>query len=143
MDEAERSLHDALCVIRCIVKKRYMLIGGGAPETEIYTEFMKWSKTLQGAESYIARAYAEALEIIPYTLAENAGLNPIGIVTELRQKHALGQSYAGINVKKGCISDMKELRVLQPLLVSTSAIQQATEYVRMVLKIDDMVATFK
>lgn len=53
MDEAERSLHDALCVIRCIVKKRYMLIGGGAPETEIYTEFMKWSKTLQGAESYI------------------------------------------------------------------------------------------
>ncbi|KAK8803805.1 hypothetical protein WA158_001499 [Blastocystis sp. Blastoise] len=143
LDEAERSLHDALCVIRCIVKKRYMLVGGGAPETEVYTEFMKWCKTLKGADGYIARAFAEALEIIPYTLAENAGLNPIKIVTELRKEHALGNTYAGINVKKGTISDMKELKVLQPLLVSTTAIQQATEYVRMILKIDDMVATFK
>ena len=83
------------------------------------------------------------MEIIPYTLAENAGLHPIRIVTELRQRHQRGEKYAGIDVKKGCISDMKEMGVIQPLLVSSSAINQATEYVHMMLKIDDMVATMK
>ena len=90
-----------------------------------------------------ARAFAEALEIIPYTLAENAGLHPISIVTELRQRHQAGEKYAGIDVKKGCISNMMDLGVIQPLLVSSSAIHQATEYVHMMLKIDDMVATLK
>lgn len=143
LDESERSLHDALCVVRCLVKQPSLVAGGGAPEAEVYAQFQPWLQTRMGAERHIARAFAEALEIIPYTLAENAGLHPIAIVTELRQRHAAGEHHAGIDVKKGCISDMRELGVIQPLLVSTSAIQQATEYVHMMLKIDDMVATMK
>lgn len=143
LDESDRSLHDALCVVRCLVKKNSLLVGGGAPEAEIFTQFQSWIQTLTGADRHIARAFAEALEVIPYTLAENAGLHPISIVTELRQRHQAGETYAGINVKKGCISDMYEEGVIQPLLVSSSAISQATEYVHMMLKIDDMVATMK
>jgi len=77
--------------------------------------------------------------VVPLTLAENAGLHPITIVTELRNKHLLGETSAGINVKKGCISNMVTENVLQPLLVSTSAINLAAECVKMLLKIDDLV----
>lgn len=87
------------------------------------------------------KAFAEALELIPYTLAENAGLNPIEIVTELRNKHTAGLSRHGINVKKGAITDMQEERVVQPLLNSQSAIKLATETVMVILKIDDFVMT--
>ena len=86
-------------------------------------------------ESYCVRAFAEALEVIPYTLAENAGLNPIEMVTELRNKHARGETAAGINVRKGQITDMMDENVVQPLLVTTSAITLACECVRMILKV--------
>ena len=88
-------------------------------------------------EAYCFTAYAEALEIIPTTLAENAGLNPISIVTELRNKHAMGERTAGINVRKGQITNILEENVLQPLLVNTSAIELATETVSLLLRIDD------
>eukprot|EP00475_Leptophrys_vorax_P019676 TRINITY_DN26986_c0_g1_i2.p1 TRINITY_DN26986_c0_g1~~TRINITY_DN26986_c0_g1_i2.p1 ORF type:complete len:124 (-),score=3.21 TRINITY_DN26986_c0_g1_i2:51-371(-) len=91
LEEAERSLHDALCVVRCLVNKRFLIAGGGAPEIEVSRELVAWSKQLEGKESYCAKAFAQALEVIPYTLAENAGLNPISIVTELRNKHAEGE----------------------------------------------------
>jgi T-complex protein 1 subunit delta len=100
VDEAERSIHDALCVIRCLVKERALIAGGGAPEIELALRLAEYSHTLTGVEQYCFRAYAEALEIVPYTLAENAGLNPIATVTELRAKHALGEYTAGINVRK-------------------------------------------
>merc|ERR1711874_881220 len=74
VEEADRSLHDALCVIRCLVKKRFLIAGGGAPETEVSRELMQHANTLTGADAYCFKAFAEALEIIPYTLAENAGL---------------------------------------------------------------------
>ena len=96
---------------------------------------------MQGMDSYCVRAFAEALEVVPYTLSENAGLNPIQMVTELRRLHARGEKYAGINVKKGCITNMLEENVLQPLLVTTSALTLATECVRMIMKIDDIVPT--
>jgi T-complex protein 1 subunit delta len=91
----------------------------------------------------VNRAFAEAMEVIPYTLAENAGLNPMAIVTELRNRHENGEKTAGINVKKGRIEDMntQKVKVIQPLLVSTSAIKLATETVCMILKIDDIVKT--
>lgn len=143
LDESDRSLHDALCVVRCLVKKPFLLVGGGAPESEVFVEFQKWAGFLEGADRIIARAFAEALEVVPYTLAENAGMHAIQQVTELRQRHAMGEKTAGIDVKKGCIGDMKAEGVIQPLLVTASAIQQATEYVHMMLKIDDMVATVK
>jgi len=90
-------------------------------------------------DSTCVQAYSEAFEIIPYTLAENAGLHPIAIVTELRNRHSNGDFNTGINVKRGGITDMLEENVVQPLLVSLSAIRLATETVCMILKIDDIV----
>jgi len=141
LEESERSIHDALCVIRSLVKKRYLIAGGGAGEIEMAIQIANYAKTLTGIESNCLRAFAEALEIIPYTLAENAGLNPIAIVTDLRNRHVQGESTAGINVKKGMISDILKENVVQPLLVTTSAINLATETVTMILKIDDIVIT--
>ena len=139
LDEADRSIHDALCVVRSLVKKRFMIAGGGAPEAECALRLTQWSKTLEGVKSYCARAFAEALEIIPYTLAENAGINPIRMVTELRNRHNSGDKYAGINVRTGEVSDMWALKVVQPLLVNTSEIGLSTECVGMILKIDDLI----
>lgn len=141
LDETDRSIHDALCVVRSLIKKRFLIPGGSAPEVELSRELAHYSKTLEGVDSYCVRAYADALEVIPTTLAENCGLNPITIVTELRNRHARGEKYAGIDVKKGDISDMKETNVVQPLLVNLSAVRLATETVRMILKIDDIVQT--
>ena len=139
LEEAERSLHDALCVIRCLMQKRALIAGGGAPEMQLSLKLSAWAKTLAGLDQWCVRAFAEALEIIPYTLAENAGLNPIQIVTELRNLHASGKKYHGINVRKNIISDMMALDVVQPLLVSTSALSLATETLTMLMKIDDIV----
>jgi len=139
VEEADRSLHDALCVIRCLVQKRFLIVGGGAPEIEMSQKLGYWARTLTGMDAVCVKAFAEALEVIPYTLAENAGLNPIEIVTELRNVHTVGNAYHGINVRKGTISDMKDENVLQPMLVTSSALSLATECVRMVLKIDDII----
>lgn len=141
LEEAARSLHDALCVVRCLVKRRAQISGGGAPEIEMALQLAAHANTLDGVDAYCFRAFAEALEVIPSTLAENAGLNPIATVTELRNRHALGEKSAGINVRKGSITDMNAEHVVQPLLVSISAIQLASETVRSILKIDDIVNT--
>ena len=137
LEESERSLHDALCVVRCLVKKKALIAGGGAPEVHVSRLLSQYANTLSSMEAYCFQAYAEALEIIPTTLAENAGLNPISIVTELRNRHALGEKTAGINVRKGVITNILEENVLQPLLVSTSALELATETVALLLRIDD------
>jgi len=139
VDESERSLHDALCVVRCLVKKRALIGGGGAAEIHVSRLLSQHAQSLKGMESYCFQVYADALEVIPSTLAENAGLNPIAIVTELRNRHALGDRNAGINVRKGLISNILEEEVVQPLLVTTSAIELATETVCLLLKIDDYV----
>jgi T-complex protein 1 subunit delta len=140
IDEAERSVHDALCVMRCLVKERFLLPGGGAPETELDLALGKLAHSIAGVKGYCLKAFANALQVIPYTLAENAGLNPITIVSELRRHHAAGGRTTGINVRKGKITDILEEDVLQPLLVTKFAVSQATEVCRMLLKIDDIVA---
>ncbi|KAK8197167.1 t-complex protein-like protein 1 [Phyllosticta capitalensis] len=140
LDEAERSLHDAQCVMRCLVKKRAMLAGGGAPEIEISQALAKHARTLVGPEAICWKAFADAMEIVPVTLAENAGLNSIKVVTELRNRHAQGETNAGISIKSGGVkSDIAEENVLQPLLVSTSAIELAAETVKSLLRVDDFV----
>jgi len=141
LDESERSLHDALCVLRCLVKKRFLTPGGGAPEMQVSYELGKWANTLEGQQQYCVRAFAEAMEVVPYTLAENAGLDAIEVVTELRNRHANGEVQSGINVRKGKVTNILEENVLVPLLVHTSAISLATECVRLILKIDDIVIT--
>lgn len=137
--ETNRSIHDAQCVVRSLVKKRFLIAGGGAPEVEAALRLKEYALGMTGMDSYCMKAFAEALEAIPYTLAENAGMKPIDVVTELRKKHAEGSTGSGINVKKNIVSDMYELNVLQPLLVSTSAINLATETVCMILKVDDLI----
>ncbi|KAF9610244.1 hypothetical protein IFM89_021568 [Coptis chinensis] len=94
-DEAERSLHDALCVIRCLVTKKFLIAGGGACEIEMSRQLGAWAKVLHGMESYCVRSFAEALEVIPYTLAENAGLNPIAIVDRARTDMHSGEINTG------------------------------------------------
>jgi T-complex protein 1 subunit delta len=106
---------------------------------EVAHQLQKYSREIFGSDSYVCRAFGEALELIPYTLSENAGLNPIVFVTELRNRHHDNQRYAGLNIRKSAIEDMQETGVVQPTLVSTSAITLATECVRMILKIDDIV----
>jgi len=141
LDESERSIHDALCVVRSLVKTRGLLPGGAAPEMEVSQKLHEWARSLSGVKQLCVKAYAEALEVIPFTLAENAGLDPMTNVTELRNRHARGDKYWGINVRKGNVSDMMEENVVQPLLVSVSALKLATETVMMILKIDDVVMT--
>merc|ERR1719424_920767 len=141
LDESERSLHDALCVLRCLVKKRFLTPGGGAPEMQVSYQLSKWAHSLEGMQQYCVRAFAEAMEVVPYTLAENAGLDAIQVVTELRNRHSNGESQCGINVRKGRVTNILEESVVVPLLVHTSAISLATECVRLILKIDDIVVT--
>lgn len=139
LDEAERSLHDALCVIRCLVKKRALIAGGGAPEIEVAHSLSMGARELTGTEAICWKAFAEAMEVIPTTLAENAGLNSIKVVTDLRHRHAQGEHNAGVSIRSGGVKDnITEENVLQPLLVNTSAIELAAETVKMILRIDDI-----
>lgn len=139
LDEVERSLHDALCVVRCLVKKRALIAGGGAPEIEIAQSLAKQARSLSGTEAICWKAFAEAMEVIPVTLAENAGLNSIKVVTDLRHRHEMGEKNAGVSIRSGGVKDnIAEERVLQPLLVSTSAIELAAETVKLILRIDDI-----
>ena len=139
LDEAERSLHDALCAVRCLVKKKALIAGGGAPEIEIAAQLNKQARALSGTEAICWKAFADAMEVIPTTLAENAGLNPIKVVTDLRHRHEMGEKNAGVSIKSGGVSsDITKENVLQPLLVSTSAIELAAETVKMILRIDDI-----
>merc|ERR1712203_817761 len=113
--------------------------GGAAPEMELSQKLSTWARTIGGINAVCVEQYAMALELVPYTLAENAGLNPVEIVTKLRAAHANGETYAGIDVKKKAITNIYDEKVVQPLLVSTSCLKMATETVRMILKIDDIV----
>lgn len=112
LDEAERSLHDALCVIRALVKEKRLVPGGAAVEMEVAQKLLVYSREIFGNDSYCCRAYGESLELIPYTLAENAGLDPINFVTELRNRHIKGEKHAGLNIKKNCIMNMLDDNVV-------------------------------
>lgn len=138
LDETERSLHDALCVIRCLVKQQALIAGGGAPEIEVSRQLMKEANKLSGVEQFVYKEFAQALEVIPTTLAENAGLNPINVVTDLRNRHENGEKDAGISVRRSGASNTYDEHVLQPVLVSTSAIVLASECVKSILRIDDI-----
>ena len=139
LDEAERSLHDALCVIRCLVKKKALIAGGGAPEIAIANTLSRQSREMTGTEAICWKAFADAMEVIPTTLAENAGLNSIRVVTDLRHRHEFGETNAGVSIRSGGVkNNMQEENVLQPLLVSTSAVELAAETVKMILRIDDI-----
>ena len=143
VDEAERSLHDAICVVRDIVEEPKVLAGGGAPELEVARMLKKYAETLPGREQLAVKSFAEALEAIPATLSENAGLDPIDILSELRAKHEKGETWAGIEVISGKVQDMREAGVFEPVAVKKQVIKSATEAASMILKIDDVIAAGK
>jgi len=143
VDEAERSLHDALCVVRDVVEEPRIVAGGGAPELEVARALKEYAGTLPGREQLAVMSFAEALETIPVTLAENAGLDPIDILSELRAEHEKGKVWAGVEVHEGKVRDMKEVEVYEPLAVKKQIIKSATEAATMILKIDDVIAAGK
>ena len=143
VDEAERSLHDALCVVKDVIEEPKIVAGGGAPELEMSRMLKKYSETITGREQLAVRAFAEALEIVPLTLTENAGLDPIDMISELRARHEKGELWSGIEVINGKAQDMTKAGVYEPLAVKKQIIKSATEASTMLLKIDDVIAAGK
>ena len=144
VDEAERSLHDALCVVADIVKEPKIVYGGGATETEVARELRRYASQVGGREQMAIEAFAEALEVIPQTLAENGGHDPIDVLVALRAAHEKpdGVSY-GVNVFTGKVEDMAKLRVVEPYLVKKHCISSAVEAAITILRIDDVVVAAK
>jgi len=143
VDEAERSVHDALCVVRDVVQEPKILAGGGAPEIEVARKLREYAESLPGREQLAVQNFAEAIEVVPVTLAENAGLDPIDILSGLRAAHEKGETWAGVDVFEGKVNDMQKLEVYEPLAVKKQVIKSATEAATMILKIDDVIAAGK
>ena len=141
--EAERSIHDALCVVRDVVEEPKIVAGGGAPELEVSRSLKKYAETLPGREQLAVKSFADALEAIPITLTENAGLDPIDVLSELRSRHEKGETWAGIEVNSGKVQDMSKAGVYEPLAVKKQIIKSGTEAATMILKIDDVIAAGK
>ena len=143
VDEADRSLHDALCVIRDVVEDPKIVAGGGAPEIEVARRLRRYSESLEGRVRLAVAAFAEAIEVIPVTLAENAGMDPIDALSELQAAHEKGDLWTGVNGLDGEVSDMVGIDVYEPTQVKVQAIKSATEASTLLLKIDDIIAASK
>ena len=141
--EAERSIHDALCVVKDLIEEPKIVAGGSAPEMEIASVLKKYAQTVKGREQLAIKIFAESLEVIGTVLAENAGANPVDILSELRTRHEKGQTWAGINVLTGKVEDMTKMNVYEPLAVKKQIIKSANEASSMILKIDDVIASAK
>jgi len=141
VDEAERSLHDGLCVVRNAVEDGKIVAGGGASEAEAAKELKSYATTVGGREQLAIEAFAEALENIPMTLAGNAGLDPIDIMVQLRAKHESPENvWTGIDVVSGKVEDMLKRNVVEPLRTKQQVVRSATEAACMILRIDDVVS---
>jgi thermosome len=143
VDEAERSVHDALSVTKDVMEKPLIVAGGGSPESYVAGKLRDWSSTLSGREQLAADKFAESLEVIPLALAENAGMDPIDTLTELRSKQTKGSKWSGIDARSGKIVDMSKLDIVEPLSVKEQIIKSATEVASMILRIDDVIASSK
>ncbi|HEX9318973.1 MAG TPA: thermosome subunit beta [Nitrososphaeraceae archaeon] len=143
VDEAERSIHDALMVSKDVLEKPMIVAGGGSPESYTAGKLREWSNTLSGREQLAAEKFAESLEVIPLLLAENAGMDPIDTLTELRSKQTKGSKWSGIDVRAGKVTDMSKLDIVEPLVVKEQIVKSATEVASMILRIDDVIASSK
>jgi thermosome len=143
VDEADRSLHDALMVTKDVIERPFIVAGGGSPESFVAGKLREWSSTLSGREQLAAEKFAESLEVIPLALAENAGMDPIDTLTELRSKQAKGSKWSGIDARSAKIVDMSKLDIVEPLSVKEQIIKSATEVASMILRIDDVIASSK
>jgi len=140
VDEVDRSLHDALMVVKDVVEKPSIVAGGGSPEAYLSTELNEWAGSYDGREQLAMKQYAEAFEIIPLTIAENAGMDPIDTIIALRANQSSGKQTMGINAKEGKIGNMFSLDIVEPLAVKEQIIKSATEAACMILRIDDVIA---
>jgi chaperonin GroEL (HSP60 family) len=140
VDETKRAMTDAIGDVAAALKIGKVVAGAGAPETELAKELRKYSETLSGREQLAVQGFAQAMEIIPKTLAENAGLDPIDIITEIKSAHEKGQKWAGVDAFTGKIIDSWQAGVIEPLNIKTQAISSASEVTQMILRIDDVIA---
>src|ERR671933_3090645 len=143
VDEAERSIHDALMVTKDVIEKPAIVAGGGAPEAHVAGKLSEWASTLSGREQLAAQKFSEALEVIPLTLAENAGMDPIDTMTELRSKQSKGSKWTGVDVRNAKVADISKLDIVEPLVVKEQIIKSAAEAASMLLRIDDVIASSK
>ena len=140
VDEVDRSMHDALMVVKDVIEKPEIVAGGGAPEAFVAAQLKEWADNFDGREQLAIKKYAEALEVIPLTIAENAGMDPIDTMVNLRAKQNQGRKWTGIDARNTQVADMLSLDVVEPLVVKEQIIKSATETANMILRIDDVIA---
>ena len=140
VDEADRSIHDALMVVKDVIEKPLIVAGGGSPEAYLAGKLKQWADSFDGREQLAIKQYAESLESIPLTIAENAGMDPIDSIIALRAKQNSGEQTTGINAREGKIGDVYSLDIVEPLAVKEQIIKSATEAACMILRIDDVIA---
>ncbi|NDB63589.1 MAG: thermosome subunit [Nitrosopumilaceae archaeon] len=143
VDEVERSVHDALMVVKDVMENPSIVAGGGAPETFAATKLRNWAKSLEGREQLAVEKFADSLEAIPLTLSENAGMDPIDTLTNLRSKQLKGEKWTGVDVMKAKVGNMHSSDIIEPLAVKNQIVSAATEAACMILRIDDVIAVAK
>ena len=144
IDEVERAIHDSLCVTRDVVEDQKIVGGGGAPELEVAIQLRKYAATLGGREQLAVEVFADSMDIIPKTLAENAGMDQIDVLMKLRAAHQKGNKFAGQDVETGkVVNNMMSIGVVEPTIVKIQAIKSSTEATSMILRIDDVIAGAK
>jgi len=140
IDEVDRSIHDSLMVVKDVIEKPEIVAGGGAPEAYAASLLKDWADNFDGREQLAIKKYAEALETIPLTIAENAGMDPIDTMANLRAKQNQGHKWTGIDARNMKIADMMAIHVVEPIVVKEQIIKSATEAACMILRIDDVIA---
>jgi thermosome len=143
VDEADRSLHDALMVMKDVLENPAIVAGGGAPEAYIANELRQWASSQEGRAQLAVQKFADAMDAIPLNLAENAGMDPIDTMTELRASQSKGAKWTGVDCRNTKVTDMYKQNVLEPLVIKQQIIKSATEVVSMILRIDDVIASGK
>jgi len=141
VDEVDRSMHDSLMVVKDVIEKPAVVAGGGAPEEYLASHLKEWADRFEGREQLAIKKYAEALEIIPLTIAENAGMDPINTMVTLRAKHSQGKKWTGIDARNTRVADMYSIDIIEPVVVKEQIIKSATEAACMILRIDDVIAS--
>jgi len=144
VDEAERAMIDALSVVSDVIENNKIVAGGGAAEIEVARELRRYATRVGGREQLAIEAFADAVEVVPKTLAENAGLEPIDVIVDLRSAHEKEDGkYKGVNVFTGKVQNSLETGIIEPLVVKEQAIKSAAESASMILRIDDVIASTK
>ena len=140
VDEAERSIHDALMVVKDVVQDPAIVAGGGSPEVYISQKLREWAPSVSGREHFAILAFADAIESIPITLSGNAGMDTIDILAEIRSRQSSTNPWFGVDVEKLKVADMRKKKIIEPLVVKEQILKSSTEAVSMLLRIDNVLA---